>query len=134
MNIGPNAQAVVKNLAGRPAEIIARESDAVQATFRALFNGAYTPGQTDSRGAIECGHADAAKGWPGAWTRLQKLELIAFNLQPIPGRVVMAQQSLAAWSIVHWQITPDGWKVRMDDVAWMAEYLAADIADKATKQ
>ena len=48
--------------------------------------------------------------------------------------MIKISQSLSAWSVVHWEITPKGWEVRMDDVAWMAEFLAADASDKATKQ
>lgn len=134
MNIGPNAQAIVDNLAGRPAETIAREPDSVQKTFAAFFTGASTPGRTNGLGRIECGHPDATAGWPGAWRRLADLKLIAWNVQPLPGKIIMAQQSFAANCMVHFQITPLGWRVRMDDVAWMLEYRAADQADKATKQ
>jgi len=134
MKIGPNAQAVVDNLAGRPAEIIARESDEVQACFRAMFNGAGTPGTTDGRARLKCGHPDAEAWWPSAWIRLRELGLIAFNLQAIPGKIIMVSQSLASNSMVHWQITPEGWQVHMDDAAWMLEFRAAQQSDEATKQ
>ena len=76
MKVGPNAQAVVDRLTGRPAAIIAAQEDSVQATFRALFNGAMTPGQTDGNSRLECQHPDANAGWPGAWVRLHDLGLI----------------------------------------------------------
>jgi hypothetical protein len=134
MKVGPNAKAVVDRLPGRPAAIIAAESDRTQATFRALFNGAVSPGQTDGNARLECQHADANAGWPGAWSRLQELGLIRVGLKQQAGKVIKVSQSLSSWAIVQWEITPKGWEVRMDDIAWMHEYLAADASDKATKQ
>lgn len=134
LKVGPNAQAIVDRLASRPAAVIARESDAVQATFRALFYGAFSPGKTDARGRLQCGQDDANAGWPSAWRRLAEIGLIVWRADPIAGKVIMRQQARAAHCLVNWQITALGWEVRTDDVAWMVEYLAADQADKATKQ
>lgn len=134
MTIGPNAQAIVNSLPGRPAEVIAREPNEVQAVFRAFFNGAFTPGRTDARGRIECGHTDSALGWPHAWRRLRTLGLIEYDRMPIDGAVKLVTPNRWANQAIHWKITADGWLVRMDDVAWMTEYLAAKQADEATKQ
>lgn len=135
MKIGPNAQAVVDRLAGRPAEIIAREPNAVQATFRGLFNGAYTPGRTDARGNLTVGNQDVAAGWPASWRRLRSIGLIEYHRQAIPeGSVKLVRLTRWGHSHVHWSVTAEGWAVRMDDVAWMTEFLAADMSDKATKQ
>ena len=133
MKIGPNAQAVVDNLAGRPAEIIAREPSDVQATFRAFFSGAGTPARLLAHNLISSGHDDANRGWPRHWDRLMQIGLIVYFVkEPETGTAVRIGSSRKRE--VHWKITEAGWKVRMDDVAWLVEFKAASIADEAPKQ
>jgi hypothetical protein len=134
MEVGPNAQAVVDRLAGRPAAIIAAEPDSVQKVFSALFTGAFSPASTDAHAVLTCGSADAEAGWPRAWLRLQDLGLIHVATTQKAGKTIMVSQAKLAWCDVRWQITPKGWEVHMDDAAWMLEYRAADESDKATKQ
>jgi hypothetical protein len=134
MNIGPNAQAVVDRLKGRPAEVIAATEDSTQATFRALFNGAMSPGRFTATGALRCGHDDANAGWSGEWNELRDLGLLTYRISHKARKVIVPESSLNANAELHWQITSLGWEVRIDDVAWMIEFRAATEADRATKQ
>lgn len=130
LTLGPNAQAIVDGLKDRPASVIAREADDVQATFRALFNGAQSPAQLLGT-LLFCGHADGAAGWPRCWDELVRIGLVTYAVRT--ERSALISDAKIA-SFVHWVITPKGWTVRMDDVAWMTEFKAATEADKATKQ
>lgn len=135
MKIGPNQQAVVDALPGRPAEIIAETSNETQAVFRALFNGAQSPGKINENSRLTCGAEAADSGWPARWLELQDLGLITFRVKQSQRRSkIVILKSVNAECDLHWQITPDGWTVRIDDIAWMTEFMAAKQADEATRQ
>lgn len=127
MKIGPCAQAIVDNLAGRPAEIIAREPLDVQATFRAFFTGASSPARMLARDLISCGHDAANEGWPACWDRLMQMGLVSYFVKEPSQSIIVVSDSIRREIV--WQITAAGWKVRMDDVAWMTEFLAARTVD-----
>lgn len=133
MNVGPLEQAIIASLAARPASCIARQENHVQHTFAALFNGAQSPGWLDPTvmdGRPHFAKAEAEWHWPADWDALVALGLIVYRteIKPAPGA------TSGQVCQIHWQITPKGWNVRLDDLAWMAELMAAREADGATRQ
>jgi hypothetical protein len=136
-DIGPNQQAVVDVLDARPASCIARQENHVQHTFAALFNGAQSPGWIEfgPHGARVGGgrpffnKSEAEWHWPSDWDLLVKIGLITYRteIKPYP-------EGMGHRTMIHWQVTPKGWNVRLDDLAWFMELRAAREADEATKQ
>jgi hypothetical protein len=133
MQIGPNAQAIFDALPERPAAVIARQANHVQHTFAALFNGAVSPGHFDPSvldGRPFFGKAEAEWHWPKDWDALVALGLVTYRTEIKPAPGARSGQT----TLIHWQITPKGWEVRLDDLAWFAEMSAAREADEATRQ
>lgn len=136
MKVGPNAQAIIDHLKDRPAAIIAAQVDEVQATFGALFEGAVSPARFDGRGALDCAHEAANAGWPACWNVLEQLDLVVYRIETLPSRKVLMPNTMSwnAHGALYWEITAKGWEVRMDDIAWLMEFRAAQMSDEATKQ